>query len=279
MNTRRIRWTLKVIALFSVLSGSGVCCAASELTKVPNLLYHQLSTPSDPIPLDDTTVIDVQSFSAQMKYLHDSGYKTVNASDLVKLLRQRQELPAKSVTIHFDDGWRSVLAAVPVLKQYHFGATFWLIVSMIGQPGYLTWDDVAQLASNREFEFQSHTMSHPWHDGDDMLVWAHRNSVADQKRIEWELAESKRVLEEKLQQKVDLLAWPRGAYDKRLIQDAVASGYTGLFTVEWGLTKAGDDPLRIGRSYIGSRCGLDAFKQILQDGRSRQCLQESTQKQ
>jgi hypothetical protein len=139
---------------------------------------------------------------------------------------------------------------------------------MIGQPGYLTWDEVHQLSNNPKFEFQSHTMSHL-----DLVARENGNSVEDKKQIQWELQESKHELEQRLKGKVDLLAWPYGAYNSGLIEEAVRAGYSGLFTVEWGLTTTGENPLRIPRSYVGGRCDLDAFKQILADGHSRQCLQ------
>jgi peptidoglycan/xylan/chitin deacetylase (PgdA/CDA1 family) len=270
-----MRSAIAAVALMFIAGQSGV---AAESAGVPNLLYHQISTPSSPLSIDDTT-LDIQSFSEQMKSLHNSGYRTLSTSELVGRLRSGEDLPPNAVSIHFDDGWRSVLAAVPVLKQYHFGATFWLIVEMIGQPGYLTWDDVAELANNPEFEFQSHTMTHPWHGGDDLLAWAERNSLEDRARIQWELQESKAELERKLKRKVDLLAWPKGAYSDQLIEEAVRAGYSGLFTVEWGLSKKGGDPLRIPRSYIGGHCDLDDFKQILADGHSRECLDRAAQRE
>jgi peptidoglycan/xylan/chitin deacetylase (PgdA/CDA1 family) len=278
MFTPKMRSALATVALIAALFIAEGSSIAAQSAGVPNLLYHRISTSSSPLPIDDTTA-DIQSFSEQMRYLHDSGYRTLSTSELVRRLRSREDLPPKVVSIHFDDGWRSVLAAVPVLKQYHFGATFWLIVEAIGQPEYLTWDDVAKLASNPEFEFQSHTMTHPWHDGNDLQAWAERNSVEDKKQIQWELRESKVELERKLKRKVDLLAWPKGAYNDRLIKDAARAGYLGLFTVEWGLTRSGQDPLRIPRSYVGGRCDLDAFKQILADGHSRQCLERAAQRE
>lgn len=276
--TLKMRSALDALAVIAALFIAGNSSAAAQSAGVPNLLYHQFSTQSSPLPIDDTTV-DIQSFSEQMKYLHESGYRTLSTSELVRRLRSGEDLPPNAVSIHFDDGWRSVLAAIPLLEQHHFGATFWLIVEMIGQPGYLTWDDVAQLANNPEFEFQSHSMTHPGHVGDDLLAWANRNSMEDKKLIQWELQESKDQLEHKLKRKVDLLAWPYGAYSSQLIEDAVRAGYSGLFTVEWGLTKTGQDPLRIPRSYVGGRCDLDAFKQILADGHSRQCLERAVRRE
>jgi len=278
MSTLKMRSALDAVALIAALFIVGHSSLAAQSVGVPNLLYHQFSTPSSPLPIDDTTV-DIQSFSEQMKYLHDSGFRTLSASQLVGRLQSGVDLPPNAVSVHFDDGWRSVLAAVPILKRYHFGATFWLIVEMIGQPGYLTWDEVAQLAKNPEFEFGSHTMTHPWHDRNDLPTWANRNSMEDQQQIRWELQESKGALERKLKRKVDLLAWPKGAYNDRLVEDAVRAGYSGLFTVEWGLTKTGEDPLRIPRSYVGGPCDLDAFKQILADGHSRQCLDRASRRE
>src|SRR6266436_10323463 len=61
------------------------------------------------------------------------------------------------------------------------------------------------------------------------------------------------------------------SYGSGMIRAASDAGYQGLFTVEWGLTKPGQDPLRIPRSYVSGLCDLDTFMKVLEDGHSRTC--------
>ena len=79
----------------------------------------------------------------------------------------------------------------------------------------LAWSEVREMAA-AGIEFGSHTVTHP------NLA---RLSEAD---VTWELAESKRVLEENLKHEVSTLAYPIGtrrAYDDRVVQCARRCGY------------------------------------------------------
>lgn len=235
---------------------------------IPVLLYHQISTPEHPLPLGDT-VVDVAAFSRQMQFLHDGGYRTIGTAELMGLIKSGGHLPEKIVAIHFDDGWKTALAAVPILEKYKFQATFWIIVNMVGSSDYLNWDDVAGLAHSSNYEIYSHTLTHSWHGHSDLLDW----SANDPGRVDWELRESKRQLEQRLGRPVPFLAWPYGEYNDALIRAAFEAGYQGLFTVDWGLAKPGQDPLRIPRSYVSGLCDLDTFMKVLEDGHSRTCPQ------
>ena len=239
---------------------------ADPVGGIPVLFYHQISTPEHPLPLDDT-VVDVAAFSRQMQFLHDSGYRTIGTAELMGLIKSGGHLPEKTVAIHFDDGWKTVLAAVPILEKYKFKAAFWIVVNMVGVSDYLNWDDLAGLVRSSNYEIYSHTMSHSWHGHSDLLDW----SADDPGKVDWELRESKRQLEQRLGRPVPFLAWPYGEYNDALIRAASEAGYQGLFTVEWGLTKPGQDPLRIPRSYVSGLCDLDTFMKVLEDGHSRTC--------
>ena len=60
-----------------------------------------------------------------MRYLAEHGYSTLSVSDVVRFVRGAAA-PRKAVCITFDDGWRSQLLAVPVLRRHGFKATFLL---------------------------------------------------------------------------------------------------------------------------------------------------------
>jgi len=185
---------------------------ADPVGGIPVLFYHQISTPEHPLPLDDT-VVDVAAFSRQMQFLHDSGYRTIGTAELMGLIKSGGHLPEKTVAIHFDDGWKTVLAAAPILEKYKFKAAFWIIVNMVGVSDYLNWDDLAGLVRSSNYEIYSHTMSHSWHGHSDLLDW----SANDPGKVDWELRESKRQLEQRLGRPVPFLAWPYGEYNDALI--------------------------------------------------------------
>ena len=90
-------------------------------------------------------------------------------------------------------------------------------------------------------------------------------------RVDWELKESRRELENKLGRPVPYLAWPSGIYSDRLIHLAQDAGYKALLTIDNGLNRPGGDPFRIHRTMINGACGLGDFTAILSDGAYRKC--------
>ncbi len=261
-----------IVALsFLALLAARDPAAASAQDKIPVLLYHRISTPAHPMPSDDET-ITLDLFARQMAYLQHAGYQVIGTAELVALMSSGAELPRHAAVIHFDDGRRSVLDALPVLQRYGFKATFWIIVGRVGDTDYLDWKDIAALAGDAHYEIYSHTMTHSWHGRGDLLSWAEGHvpgkGMAD---VNVELAESKRILESRLGRSIPYLAWPFGAYNDALIEAAKRAGYQALFTVDWGLNERGGDLLRIHRSFVSGNCSMAVFAQILSDGRSRSC--------
>lgn len=67
-----------------------------------------------------------------MTWLRDQGYTTLTLYQLEGYVRNKINLPARAVVITFDDGLKSVNRyAYPVLKQYGFHATAFIISSRI----------------------------------------------------------------------------------------------------------------------------------------------------
>jgi len=85
----------------------------------------------------------------------------------------------------------------------------------------MNWDDLLSL--DRDIvSVGSHTMSHP------ILT------TLSAHEIEWEVLESRRRLEERLQRAVDFFCYPNGSYDKRAYQ-AVQKTYRAAVTTESGV--------------------------------------------
>ena len=176
---------------------------------LPILTYHSLD--------DSDSVISVspRRFAEQVRALHASGARVLRLGDAVELLN-RGALPARSLAITFDDGFASVHAeALPVLREYGFPATLFLVTDYCGrdngwptQPAtmprlpLLDWRRIGELCT-AGWEIGSHTRSHP-----ELTALA-----ADE--AEEEMATSKRVLEDRLQQAVHCFAYPYGCYDDR----------------------------------------------------------------
>jgi peptidoglycan/xylan/chitin deacetylase (PgdA/CDA1 family) len=257
--------------LLACLEGHAARAEAAVEPTIPVLVYHQISTPEHPLALN-RDVIELSRFSEQMEYLHSNGYQTISTRQLVDFMLHGSPVPEKAFVLHFDDGWKSILAALPILERYDFKAAFWIIAGKGIAGDYLDWDDIVALARNSRYEVYSHTMTHPWDPENNLVTWEQGKipgkSIAD---VDWELRESKRVLEERLGRPVPYLAWPIGAYNDALISAAVRAGYSALFTIEWGRNLVNGDVLRIRRAYVSGFCQIADFRAILEDGQSRVC--------
>ena len=259
-----------VVAVLSVC-GIFTASALAASPGLPIIVYHQIRNTSDGPP-DSLEAISLDRFKSEMRYLHEQGYMTLSAEEVVNYLHGGYPPGRKVVAVQFDDGWKSGQLALPVLDKYGFKATFWIIAGKgIGWPD-MDWDEIEAIARNPRYEIYSHTMTHPWKPGDTMLDWMNsRTPSKGPNQVRWELSESRRVLTEKLGRPVPYLAWPGGHYNDAMIQLAKESGYVALFTIDSGVNHPGDDPLRIRRTMVHGGCDDQMFAQILRDGIYRDC--------
>jgi peptidoglycan/xylan/chitin deacetylase (PgdA/CDA1 family) len=199
-----------------IVVAPAIAMAGQGARSLPILVYHQIRLSGND-PADAPDAMSLERFESQMRDLHTLGYTTLSMDEVIKFLRGAP-FPGKIVAIHFDDGWKSALNAVPVLDHFGFKASFWIIAGKgIGWP-YMDWEEIQALAKNPKFDVFSHTMTHPWKPNDTLLDWIN-NRVPDKglDQVNWELTESKQVLEKKLGKPVPYLAWPRGLYNDSLI--------------------------------------------------------------
>jgi len=245
---------------------------ASASRGIPVLIYHEISADGR---APGETVIALERFEAQMRWLAEHGYRTLSMTELVAIVAGDSPLPPRAVVLTFDDGWKNVLNVVPVLERYRMQASFWIIAGKGIGGDYLDWSDIEALARHPGFEVESHTMTHPWDRADNLVTWLEGTvpgKGAETARAE--LVDSKRELEQHLRRPVRYLAWPCGWYNEPLVRLAVGAGYRALLTAEAGLNVPHGDVLRIKRTFVDGSCGIDEFAQTVVDGRYRVCDRE-----
>jgi peptidoglycan/xylan/chitin deacetylase (PgdA/CDA1 family) len=130
------------------------------------LTYHHILRDEENTRFRHTsTTTSVRAFSNQMTWLRDQGYTTLSMYQLEGYLRNKVNLPARAVAITFDDGLKSVNRyAYPILKQYGFHATAFIISSRIKRhpqkwaPKSLQFMSISELKQIQDvFDVQSHT--------------------------------------------------------------------------------------------------------------------------
>lgn len=210
--------------LFAILVSPTVF--ANSTANVPVLCYHNFD-PTSPGSMTITT----QKFESQLKWLKDNGYTVIPMKELVSYLEGKTpKIPAKSVVITVDDGKLSVYKyMLPIVRKYDVPVTLFVYPSAISNASYaMTWDQLRELQKTGLFDIQSHTYWHP-----NFKQEKKRLSPSEyQKLVHTQLASSKKVLDQKLNTNVTVLAWPYGIYDAQLEQAAADAGYVMAFSID-----------------------------------------------
>ncbi|MBU2264600.1 polysaccharide deacetylase family protein [Patescibacteria group bacterium] len=196
--------------------------AENAIIKFPIFNYHHIR----PMPSVASSTISDRAFTvspegleAHLRYFKDNGYQVVSVYNLLDYFDTGRPLPPKAVAITFDDGYYGQYQwAYPLLKKYGMTATFFIIVSNVGKPNVLTWAEIKAM-SDGGMVIGSHALSHP------------HLSALDDEQLRKELVDSKTILEEKIGRRVNLLSYPAGDYDERVIQFTKDAGYQAAMGV------------------------------------------------
>jgi len=192
------------------------------IIKFPVFNYHHIrpmpSVASSTIT-DRAFTVSPEGFEAHLKYFKDNGYKTVLLDDLLVYFDTGKPLPPKAVAITFDDGrYGQYKWAYPLLRQYGMVATFFITTGWVGKNTFLTWEEIKEMSENG-MAIGSHSISH-----------AHEPAQNDVD-LKHELADSKKIIEEKIGKKIDYFAYPGGGVNERVIGFVKEVGYKAALSV------------------------------------------------
>lgn len=219
-----MKFFTRLALLFIVLFSCPIF--ADNAINIPILVYHNFN-PVKPGSMNLTP----QRFEAQIKWLKDNGFTVIPLAEAVEYLQgKRSSLPAKSVVITSDDGWQSQYTYFyPIVKKYNIPVTLFIYPQTISTgKNAMTWEELKELQKTGLFDIQGHTYSHP----NFKQTKKQLSASAYEKFVKHELADSKKILEDKMGTKVSYLAWPFGIYNDYLEQQAKDAGYEMAFTID-----------------------------------------------
>ena len=186
---------------------------------LPILMYHAISSPAcTALPATSSIehAVKAREFRAQLDAIVDGGYRTIALDDL-----DRPASEPKSLMITFDDGHESdLIVAAPELARRDLHAIFFVVWSYLGRTGYMSRDQVLALRADG-FEIGSHGLTHA------------RLSLISPAETSNELLESKRRLEDLLQEPIAGLALPGGHYNDAVLEAAWTLGYRRVMTSDF----------------------------------------------
>ncbi|WP_065078906.1 polysaccharide deacetylase family protein [Clostridium ragsdalei] len=214
---------------------------------IPILYYHSIDYEKG-----NELRVPKGKFREQMKYLKDNGYTTLTLNELYNFLAYNKPVPNKSVVITLDDGYKDNYEnAFPVLKEFGFKATVFMITSSINnEKDFLTSSELKQMDSYG-MDIESHTVNH---DKLDRLTY--------DKQIQT-LKDSKEFLEKLLNKKIKYIAYPYGKWNESAIKALKTEGYSMAFTTAGGWANKDQGIYTLHRVYVSEKYGMNEFKRRL----------------
>jgi glycosyltransferase involved in cell wall biosynthesis/peptidoglycan/xylan/chitin deacetylase (PgdA/CDA1 family) len=230
---------------------------------VPILVYHRIAA-GGPVATERFRVTP-DNFESQISTLYRAGYRTIGLGEWVSAMVRHEPLPGKPVILTFDDGYQDFLtAAVPVLQAHGFSATVFLVAERIGgtadwdaehgEPApLLSWEEVHRL-QEIGIEFGCHSSVHR-----PMTVMRFPELAEDAVR-------ARAILQEGLGTAVTTLAYPYGAVNEFVCRAIEDLGFKSAVSCEPGISRFGDNPLRLPRIEVRAGCTPERLLAWLDDG-------------
>ena len=220
---------------------------------VPVLCYHHIRDWVKSDTEDDRAyIVPPAKLEEELKYLKDNGYTGVTARQVWDYYANGAALPSKPVALTFDDNDDNQYSnAVPLLKQYGFTATFFIMTVSLDRENYMTSDQVKAL-DTQGFDVEPHTWDHH-------MVTQYKTDEDWQKQI----VGPKKTLEDLLGHETPLFAYPFGVYDAASAEKIKSYGYEGAFRLRELMDDKADPLFAIKRYIANSYWTMDQFQQAL----------------
>ena len=219
---------------------------------VPILMYHYIRVnPDRRDKLGYGLSVTPDLFRAHVEFLNERGYHAITMRDLTAMLDAKILPPEKSIVLTFDDGYRDAYTeAWPVLKQYGFSATLYVVTDFLEQGPYLTRPQVRELHDSG-IEIASHSLSH-----------LNLPTLSTQ-RITREIFDSRAILQEVIGAPVTNFCYPSGKYNEAIERVVRAAGYGSATTVEHGIIRGNENRMAMPRVRMYGGIGLSSFANLI----------------
>jgi peptidoglycan/xylan/chitin deacetylase (PgdA/CDA1 family) len=194
-------------------------------------MYHQVVAENP----GDIHAVSVEMFADQMRWLHKHSYQVTAVEELFSgggFKHSKSRKPQIAIT--FDDGYLDNFTnALPILKDYGFKATIFLVSKRVGRTNdwdqapslagapLLGWKNIQEMA-DYGIQFGAHSCTHP--DLTHLLPW----------QVKAEINSSRRIIEQQLQSPIRTFAYPYSRFDESITKMVLESGFEYACTYQPG---------------------------------------------
>lgn len=214
--------------------------------------YPPFVTKIDPDPIKDfipvfiSHKVNKSEFEEKLFFLRENGYRTITCNELLSFIQGSYSLTGPTVCLTFDDVHKSFYeVAFPLLKKYQFTAVAFIVPTFVGQLNWITWQGIEEMHRSGIVDFQSHTLEHK-----DKSKFLGGEKKEQYNAILFDLSQSKKILEDRLNKSIGHLAYPWGIGSKLSQELSKKAGYLTNF---WGpicgipYNAPGSDPYKLVR--------------------------------
>jgi peptidoglycan/xylan/chitin deacetylase (PgdA/CDA1 family) len=167
-------------------------------------------------------------FEEQLNYFSKNGFNSISLEELRSYFYKEIPLPSRPYILTFDDSYEDFYqVAWPLLQKYQVKATIFIITDFIGQPGYLSWPEIEELAQSYLIEFGAHTLDHKYLSLSPPELTFYRLSQ--------EIFGPKAELEKRTSRRVEFFSYPYGQYNYLILNLVKEAKYLGAVTTDGGV--------------------------------------------
>jgi len=181
------------------------------------LQYHHVSDATPP-----STSTSVSLFKGQLQMIGDLELEVVPLqAGTRKALEEGKE--KNSIALTFDDAYESVYTtAAPILASRGYPYTVFVNTDAVGRPGYMTWEQLEELAGREGVVLGNHSTDHGH-----LARKPNETEGQWQQRIEHSLDGAQQELQRRLGIDTAMFAYPYGEFDAALEEQLSDRGWYG----------------------------------------------------
>lgn len=220
---------------------------------MPNLLilnYHRILDSNETIDSKyKSFTFDKKKFYEQIKLIYSLKIPVINLNEIGK----NEHKDRFCIAITLDDGNLSDLTiAAPILQEFGYRATIFPVIQNIGEPGYLSWEDLTYL-SEKGFTIGSHSLNHP------------KLTTLSDHEMQVEIADSKKALETNLGKPCDFFSIPFGSYNLKVTEWLASSNYRHSLSTYFGINSGASANFILKRWNIKKTTRLFVFQKVIRN--------------
>lgn len=221
------------------------------------LMYHRIGNGVLPgrEPGEELYSVPFERFQQQLYELTADRHTVVGCDALAAAALDGGSLPERAVALTFDDGNITDHSLVlPVLLSLEYSAVFFISPALVGEEGYLGWEEIRELAA-AGMTIGVHGLDH------------RPLSSLEDGELQRQLRTARRLIEARLGQAPSLLSLPGGAGGRRVAAAALTAGYRLVFGSTPRVLRPGANRFELPRFPVRRTDSMKKFQSLLEQRR------------